>query len=354
MIQGHVDTFRALAGQALVAGYPGLDIPSRLVEAVAAGELGGIILFKRNIESAAQVHRALRALAFPEHSPPLIAVDQEGGRVARFRTDVLQLPPMRRLGDHGDVDLTREAAHCLGRHLRSIGFTMDFAPILDVDTHPDNPVIGDRSFGVDPERVSEHALAFALGLEQAGLLACGKHFPGHGDTDLDSHLALPKLAHHRERLDAIELRPFQDSLRIPAIMTAHVVFEAIDPGVPATLSKKVITGLLRNEMGYQGCIISDDLEMKAVADGYGIVPSAIAAIEAGCDLLLVCSDIDACFKAREALATKANADSIFEARLREAAARSLSLRLKAPPHPTETLEFDVPAGLANRLAALTI
>lgn len=340
-------TALARAGQVLVAGFPGTQAPERLRSALAAGELAGVILFKRNIESAEQAAALLASMASPE---ALFAVDQEGGRVARLGAPVLQLPPMRRLGDHGDLELTRDAAACLGRHLRTIGFTMDFAPVLDVDTNPDNPVIGDRAFGSTPDVVAAHALAFSEGLRSAGILSCGKHFPGHGDTHLDSHLELPSLPHDRARLDAVELAPFRAALTLPAFMTAHVVFEALDPGVPATLSRRVIQGLLREELGYDGCIISDDLEMKAVAEGFGIVPSAVRAIEAGCDMLLVCSDLDACFAARDALAGRAQQDEDFAARLSDAAVRSLRLRKMAGK--TRATGFDIPPELASRLEAL--
>lgn len=340
----------ARAGQVLVAGFPGTEAPERLRSALAEGELAGVTLFKRNIQSVEQTTALLSSMAAPASAPALFAVDQEGGRVARLGPPVLQLPPMRRLGDHGDLDLTRDAAACLGRHLRAIGFTMDFAPVLDVDTNPDNPVIGDRAFGSTPEVVAAHALAFSAGLMSAGVLSCGKHFPGHGDTHLDSHLELPSLPHDRGRLDSVELAPFRAALALPAFMTAHVVFEALDPGVPATLSRRVIQGLLREELGYEGCIISDDLEMKAVAEGFGIVPSAVRAIEAGCDMLLICSDLDACFAARDALAGRAQQDEIFAARLSDAAARSLRLRRTAST--AKSVGFDIPPELAARLGAL--
>lgn len=328
--------FLSVAGQVLVAGFPAGDPPAPLLAATREGALGGVILFRRNIDSAAQVLELTRrfADAAPADRPALIAVDQEGGRVARLGAPVLRLPPMRRLGELDDAGLTRRAGRVLGRQLAALGFTMDFAPVLDVDTNPKNPVIGDRSFGSRPDVVTRHGLAFAAGLEDGGCLSCGKHFPGHGDTDLDSHLALPTLPHGRERLDAVELAPFRAAAgKIPALMTAHVIFEALDPGVPATLSRRVITGLLREELGYDGVVISDDLEMKAVSARWGVRDSAIAAIAAGCDVLLVCSDVEACLDARGALAAKAEGDPAFAERLREAAQRSLSLRLRRPPAP---------------------
>lgn len=331
------------AGQVLVAGFPEGEPPSTLLSSTKDASLGGIILFRRNIESPGQVLELNRRFAdiAPSDSPPLICVDQEGGRVARLGAPVLRLPPMRRLGELDDAELTERAGRVLGRQLAALGFTMDFAPVLDVDTNPKNPVIGDRSFGTEAGVVTRHGLAFAAGLHEGGCLSCGKHFPGHGDTDTDSHLALPTLAHPRERLDAVELAPFRAAAgKIPALMTAHVIFEGIDPEVPATLSRRVITGLLREELGYDGVIISDDLEMKAVSARWGVRGSAIAAIEAGCDMLLVCSDVEACLDARDALAERAGRDSAFAERLRDAARRSLTLRRSRPPAPVAAAELE--------------
>jgi len=329
-------SLKAAAGQALVAGFGAEGPPPALRQALRQGELGGVILFKRNVGEPEQVAALVDSIAreAPGDQPPLVAVDQEGGRVARLGPPVIQLPPMRRLGEQDDAAATRDAARRLGAQLRALGFTMDFAPVLDVDTNPDNPIIGDRSFGRTPEVVIRHALAFAEGLGEGGVLSCGKHFPGHGDTDLDSHLALPRLPHDRARLDRIELAPFRAAVgRIPSIMTAHVVFEALDPGVPATLSRKVVTDLLRGELGYDGVVVSDDLEMKAVSERWGIPEAAVAAVEAGCDVVLVCSQVEACLAAHEALVRRAERDAGFAERLQEAARRSLSLRSAVPPRP---------------------
>jgi beta-N-acetylhexosaminidase len=347
---------RVLAGQVLVAGFTGTDAPDELLRACARDELAGVILFKRNLGSMHQIAVLIARIAekAAQHTPLLVAVDQEGGRVARLGEPVLKLPPMRALSALGDPALTERAAHFLGQQLRALGFTMDFAPVLDVDTNPANPVIGDRSFGATPERVIEQAYAFARGLEAAGLLACGKHFPGHGDTDLDSHLALPRLSHDRARLDRVELAPFRAARgQLPAIMTAHVVFESLARGKPATLAHEVITDLLRNELRYDGAIISDDLEMKAIADHYGVEQAACLAIEAGCDTLLVCSRLDWVERARVALADRAAREPAFKRRLEEASERTRVLRQKCPPRPItdpRALEDALQSAQADTLA----
>jgi len=335
------------AGQVLVAGFHGDSLDERVGRLAGEASLGGVILFRRNIVSPEQTRDLVRDLISraPAHLPPLVSVDQEGGRVARLGSPVLRLPPMRRLGEIDDAELTRTAAAVLGGQLGAIGFNCDFAPVLDVDTNPDNPVIGDRSFGREPERVAHHGLAFAEGLAASGLLACGKHFPGHGDTELDSHFALPRLTHDRTRLDAVELFPFRKAVgRLPMIMTAHVLFDALDPSRPATLSQPVITGLLRDHMGFDGIIVSDDLEMKAVSDRWGVPEAACLAVEAGCDALLVCSDVEALHAARAALVRRAEGDAAFAARLREAAERFVAARRRHPPSPAGA---DLSSALTN-------
>jgi beta-N-acetylhexosaminidase len=348
-----------LAGQALVVGFPGRAPPPELVTAAADGSLGGVILFKRNLGTPVEVARLVASFAAPAELPLIMAIDQEGGRVARLGPPVVRLPPMRALARTGDESLVRDAAKHLGLQLRAFGFTMDFAPVLDVDTNPDNPVIGDRSFGSTADEVIRFGLAFARGLEDAGIGSCAKHFPGHGDTDLDSHVALPRLSHDRARLDAVELAPFRAARGvIPSLMSAHVVFESLEPGVPATLSRRAMTDLLRGELGWDGLTISDDLEMRAVADHYGVEASAVSAIAAGCDALLVCSDLALVARARTALAERADSDSMFRARLEDAVSRGLRMRKRYRSAPMvdaalldETLDPRGTAALEARIAS---
>ncbi len=261
---------------------------------VRQGRVGGVILFSRNIESPTQVRTLVEGLhaAAPPEAPTVVAIDQEGGRVQRLRDPWTHWPPMRTLGDRDDLPTTRTFATALARELADLGIHMDFAPVVDVDTNPDNPVIGDRSFGRDAARVARHAAQVVEGLQEQRVAACAKHFPGHGDTDLDSHLQLPTLAHDLARLREVELPPFAAAIEagVASIMTAHVVFEAIDAKRPATLSPDVMA-LLREELGYDGVVFSDDLEMKAVADHYQPRDMVDGALEAGVDALLVCRDL---------------------------------------------------------------
>jgi beta-N-acetylhexosaminidase len=318
----------------LLAGFPAGEPPAELLAAAGDDALGGFVLFRRNLGGLEEVTGLCGRLiaAFPADAPPFLAVDQEGGRVQRLGPPVLQLPPARKLGEIDDPALTEAAAHLLGQQLAALGFNWDFAPVLDVDSNPDSPVIGDRSFGPEPARVVRHARAFARGLGRAGVAACGKHFPGHGDTALDSHFALPELAHDRARLERVELAPFAALAgELEAVMTAHIVTRALDPDRPATLSRTVMQGVLREQLGFGGLLVSDDLEMKAIADHFGIGFAACEAIAAGCDCILVCSKPELCLEARDALAERASGDPGFAARLHDAAARTSNARQRYRP-----------------------
>lgn len=280
-------------GQLLFAGFEGTTLPADLAALLAHGRVGGVVLFSRNVESPTQLHALIDQImeVSPDDLPPLLAIDQEGGRVQRLRDPWTQWPPMRRLGDRDEPEDTRAFAQALARELVQLGIFADFAPVVDVDTNPANPVIGDRSFGREAARVARHAVPVIEGLQAEGVAACAKHFPGHGDTDVDSHLGLPRLPHDLDRLREVELAPFAAAVRagVASIMSAHVVFTAIDARRPATLSPDVMA-LLREELGYDGVVFSDDLEMKAVADHYRPEQMVQGALEAGIDALLVCRD----------------------------------------------------------------
>ena len=323
---------RALLGSLLVVGFEGTTLPARLATSLAAGHRGGVILFKRNLPddvAARALPRAVHAAAGGELEP-LVAIDQEGGRVVRLPSPFRALPPMRVLG-RGPAALVRLAGRAVGRELRALGFNLDFAPVLDVDSNPQNPVIGDRSFGSDPHRVAELGVAFAEGLNEGGVLACGKHFPGHGDTDTDSHFDLPVVRHDHARLEAVELLPFRVAARaaMDAFMSAHMVVEAFDGERPATLSKRIMTQLLREELHFSGAVFSDDLEMKAIAARIPIEEAAPAAILAGCDALLVCKSEELADRAHAALVNEAETSPAFRTRAEEAWRRMVHLRRRA-------------------------
>ncbi|MCH2172201.1 beta-N-acetylhexosaminidase [Myxococcota bacterium] len=282
-------------GQLLFAGFEGTQLPDDLAGQIADGRVGGIVLFARNIADPEQL-RALtdsaHALA-PEHAPLTIAIDQEGGRVQRLREPWTEWPPMRVLGALDNLTLTRAVGQALGRELADFRIDLDFAPVADVDSNPANPIIGDRSFSANPAAVARHACALAEGLIASGVGACGKHFPGHGDTAQDSHTELPRLDYDWERLEAVELPPFRALVEngLPSLMTAHVVLGGIDGNRPATLSRPVLS-YLRSDLGYDGLVFSDDLEMAAVAAHHPPETLVRDSIHAGVDALLVCSRSD--------------------------------------------------------------
>jgi beta-N-acetylhexosaminidase len=305
-----------------------------MVGALRAGTRAGAILFRRNLpdlRAAFEACRRLAGAAAPE-LPAWIALDQEGGRVQRLRAPFLELPSMRVLAETGNAAFVRRCTAMVGAQLAALGFNLNFAPVLDVDTNPANPVIADRSFSREPVQVARLGTAFADGLRDGGVLACGKHFPGHGDTVLDSHLALPRVDATLARLRAVELVPFVAAIHtgIPCLMTAHIVCERLQPRVPATLSRRVVTELLRGELAFEGVVFSDDLEMKAIAASYPVAEAAVAAVEAGCDVVLICSDEELQDRAHEALVRRAEQDPEFLARCRQAASRSLRARYKVP------------------------
>jgi beta-N-acetylhexosaminidase len=274
----------------LCVGFQGAEVSPELRELVARG-VRSVVLFSRNVgdtpEAVFALTRAIKALS---EEPILVAVDQEGGLVQRLRRGFTELPPLAALGETASAELAFATGALLGRELAAVGIDWNFAPVVDVDTNPQNPVIGRRSLGRDPALVARLGVALARGLTSQGVAACAKHFPGHGDTVLDSHLALPRLEHSLERLEAVELVPFVAAIAdgIPAIMTAHVVFSALDAALPATLSRAVLSGLLRQRLGYDGLVVSDDLEMKAVVDHFGIEEAMLRGIQAGVDVFLIC------------------------------------------------------------------
>ncbi|MFM7141362.1 MAG: beta-N-acetylhexosaminidase [Alphaproteobacteria bacterium] len=278
----------------VVTGLDGPRLDARSRRRLERLAPGGVILFRRNVVDPEQVRaltREVRAVLGPR---AIVSLDQEGGRVQRLRAPFGEWPPMRRIGAAGSTALSREVGRALGREVAAAGFDCDFAPVLDVDSNPSNPVIGDRSFHRDPATAARLALAFAAGLRDAGVIACGKHFPGHGDTELDSHLALPVVRRSARVLDRVELAPFRAAIRarLPMLMTAHVVYTALDPDLPATLSPAILRDLLRDRLRFRGVVVSDDLGMHAL-DAFGpLADRGAAAISAGCDLLLACGSLD--------------------------------------------------------------
>ena len=309
---------RERIGQLFMLGFSGTTVSPELAELISQYRPGGVILFARNLENAAQIIRLTNELQkLSPESPLLISIDQEGGRVSRLPAGFTIFPACAILGRCGSADLAYQAAAATAAELRAVGINMNMAPVLDVDTNPRNPVIGDRAFSGDPAEVCALGLATLAGLQDHGVVACGKHFPGHGDTSVDSHKELPVVEATRTRLDQVELRPFRHAIEnsLASLMTAHVLYPALDANLPATLSPPILTGLLRQKLAFDGLILTDDLEMHAIIDHYGIEEAAVQAIQAGADMLLICKERDREVAAMEAVYRAAQAGTIAEERL---------------------------------------
>jgi beta-N-acetylhexosaminidase len=346
-------------GQRFVIGFDGHEASADVRRLIRDYGVGQIILFARNVdgpEQVAELVRELQTVARDAHQelPLLVSVDQEGGRVARLREPWTIWPPLRALGRAGSEELARRMGEALAGELKACGIRLDFAPVMDVDTNPQNPVIGDRAFGDDPEAVGRLGAAMIHGLQDNGVAACAKHFPGHGDTDVDSHLELPSVEHSRSRLEDVELRPFRKAVEagVASMMTAHVVVRELDPDVPATLSPRVVQELLRGELRFEGVIYSDDLEMKAVAKNWRPGPSAVLAAQAGCDVLAVCANHDDQVEALEAVVRAVEAEEIRFSDLDAACARirRMKERFLLPYRDPDPREARQAAGAGERFA----
>ena len=310
-------------GQLLIGSLPGTTITPEIRSLAREFSLGGVTLFARNIEAPEQVAElSIDVQSLAAELPLWVAVDQEGGRVARLRRPFTEWPPMAVLGRSGNTELATRFAAALAAELTAVGITLDYAPVLDVLTNPKNPVIGDRALAETADGVARLGAAIVRGLQDNGVAACGKHFPGHGDTSVDSHLELPLVEHPPDRIRRVECVPFKEAIRarVAFIMTAHVLVPSLDEERPATLSPRIVQDILRDEMGYQGVILSDDLEMKAIA--HPVPEAAVLAIVAGCDGLLICSgDADVQAATLEALVHAVEEGRISYTRLEDALKR---------------------------------
>ncbi|MFS8198709.1 glycoside hydrolase family 3 protein [Streptomyces sp. CWNU-52B] len=328
-ITSGTDTLTRDALAVLQPGFTGTSAPSWLLRRLGEG-LASVGLFGRNIASPDQLS-SLTAQLRSERDDVLVAIDEEGGDVTRLEARTgSSFPGNHALGAVDDVALTEAVAHELGRRLAACGVNLNWAPSADINSNPDNPVIGVRSFGADTALVARHTAAYVTGLQSAGVAACTKHFPGHGDTAVDSHHALPRIDADPSLLDSRELAPFRAAVAAGsrAVMSAHILVPALDPAHPATLSRRVLTGLLREELGFDGLIVTDGMEMQAISATYGIERGSVLAIAAGADAICVgggLADEATVLRLRDALVTAVRSGELPEERLADAASRVRTL-----------------------------
>lgn len=308
MKQIHEMTLEEKIGQLFMAGFQGTEPSENITRLIRDYHIGGVIYFTRNVKNTKQLYelsRDLQQVAMDAGKHPLfISIDQEGGMVARITDGVTLSPGNMALGAAGDKDAAYQLSKIVGKELRALGVNMNFAPCVDVNNNPLNPVIGVRSYGEDPRIVAEFGVEAVTGMQAEHVSAVSKHFPGHGDTNVDSHLDLPVIAHGLDRLESLELVPFKETFAhdVDGVMVAHINFKSIEPdNVPSTLSKRIVSELLREKLGYEGVAMTDCMEMNAIIEYYGIEEASVMAIEAGIDIVLISHTFERQYKAMEAV-----------------------------------------------------
>ena len=315
--------------QMFMIGVPG-DVLTRDEQLIIEEYgFGGFILFSHNCCEPAQILSLCRSLwATAADQPPFIAIDQEGGRVHRLPPPFTHFPPAALIGRRNDPDLAYRAGKATATELALVGINLNLAPVLDVNSNPRNSIIGDRSFATDPASVIKVSQKWIEGLRDGGIIPCGKHFPGHGDTDKDSHLDLPVVNKSLDELRRVELPSFVHACRnqIESLMTAHVLYSSLDSKFPATLSHSVITGLLRQQLGYAGVVFSDDMEMKAISKSYSVDEAVARCVHAGVDVLLHCHELSRAIEALECLGSEAERDPEIRAQVETSYRRITELK----------------------------
>jgi|SRR5579862_2011769 len=353
---------RRHAGRLAIVGFSGTSVPEDLRRLAAEFDVGGVIYFARNIDEPRQVLELSREAAGLARDWPLwIGVDQEGGRVARLKRPFTEWPPMATLGRSSDAGLAGRFASALAQELSAVGITLDFAPVLDIQTNPKNTAIGDRALATEAAAVARLGQTIVRGLQTQGITACGKHFPGHGDTVADSHDELPVADHARRDLDAREFVPFRAAIaeQVAMIMTAHVLVPAIDARNPATLSRTIVTEILKHDLQFDGVVASDDLGMKGVSATRTLPELMVESIHAGCDVALLCnstaheqaSAIEAVIRAAESghLAPSRIDDALKRQHRAKAAFESFARKSIRPP--LDVVGCDAHQAIAREMAA---
>jgi beta-glucosidase-like glycosyl hydrolase len=333
-------------GQMIIAGVNGTQVDEPTENLVMRKKVGGFIFYSDHLTGPEQTVHFLNDLKTANNENPLpllLSVDQEGGNVTRLPGELLNFPTNQTIGDLNDPDVSYKLGSLLGKELKEYGFNVDFAPVLDVNSNPANPIIGDRSFSPDPDIVSKLGIQTMKGIQSQNIISTIKHFPGHGDTSVDSHLELPVVNKSRQELESLELIPFTRAIENGAdlIMVAHILLPEIDDTYPSSLSKGVITDLLRNKLNYQGAVITDDLTMKAITNHYGIGQAAVQSVKAGSDLILIAHDARKALAAIEAIKSAVKNGELSEERIDESVKRIINLKQKYHLKDTQTGEVNL-------------
>ncbi|KYG68846.1 hypothetical protein AZI87_06350 [Bdellovibrio bacteriovorus] len=329
-----------IIGQHFFIGISGHALTAEEKKFIVENNIGGVCLFGRNVAEPKQVRELCAEIQSLRHqqtekAPLFIGIDMEGGRVHRLKSPFTVWPPLRKLGDLDAPTVSFHFANRMGQEMKAVGINLDFAPCVDIFTNQANTVIGDRSIGSDPELVAKHASALVRGYIKSEIITCAKHFPGHGNTIVDSHEDLPVENLDLERLEACELIPFRKSFkaRVDMVMTSHIKFPKIDPDWPVTLSETFIQKIIRDECRYKGLIVTDDLGMKAMTKHYGITEVPVRALKAGVDLLLYCNDPEVPPQAYEAVLEATAQGSLSKERLEDSYRRIMDLKKTKIPNP---------------------
>ncbi|MNO19475.1 putative lipoprotein YbbD precursor [compost metagenome] len=320
-------------GQMLLVGIDGTVLDEQAKKMITEDKVGGIILYKNNIQDLKGMISLVNSMKESNSGNPaplFMSIDQEGGKVSRMPKEYVSFPSNGKVGTRNDAKAAEMMGKLLAREVLSAGFNMNFAPVLDINSNPDNPVIGDRSFGSSADLVSTLGIAEMKGMESEGVVPVVKHFPGHGDTSVDSHLDLPIVKKTAEELAELEWLPFQAAIKegTEAVMVAHILFPQLDPDKPASISNKIIGGLLRGDMKYQGLVITDDLTMGAIMKNYDLATAAIDTVNAGSDILLIAHGYDNEKRVLESLLDHVKKGKIQETRIDESVYRILALKAK--------------------------
>ncbi|MFS0864981.1 beta-N-acetylhexosaminidase [Fredinandcohnia sp. 179-A 10B2 NHS] len=321
-------------GQMMIVGVEGYALNSSTKKMIVDKKVGGFVILGNNVRTSKQLFdlvNSLKSTNKQENRIPLfLSIDEEGGRITRFPEELRKLPSNKEIGELDNQEVAYQIGRLQAEKLKLFGLNMNFAPVLDVNSNPKNPIIGDRSYGNNPEVVSRLGVQTMKGIQENGIIPVLKHFPGHGDTIVDSHQGLPSVSHDINRLENLELVPFQEAIdeQAEVVMTAHILLPKLDATHPATMSKKIITDLLREELHFDGIVITDDMTMKAISANYGISEAAVATVQAGSDMIMVAHNHQKGIEAYEALLNAVKKGELSEERIDKSVYRILNVKKK--------------------------